>query len=79
MPQIQVVGYALQLSTNPPQQPGAAMPFRVGIAVQLQPGGPFQSLPINGPDEFMAAVALIQTPGRLMFDPVGSTLEKIEP
>jgi hypothetical protein len=34
---------------------------------------------INGPDEFMALVALIQTPGRLMFDPVAATLEKIEP
>ena len=80
MPQLQVVGYALQVSTNPPQQPGAPpVPFRVGVAVQLQPGGPFQPLQINGPDEFAAVVALIQTPGRLMFDPVGSTLEKIEP
>ena len=34
MPQVQVVGYALQLSTNPPQQPGAPpVPFRVGVAV----------------------------------------------
>lgn len=41
MPQVQVVGYALQLSTNPPQQPGAPpVPFRVGVAVQLQPNGP---------------------------------------
>ena len=80
MPQIQVIGYALQLSTNPPQQPGVPpAPFRVGVAVQLQPGGPFSPLPINGPDEFSAVVALIQTPGSLMFDPVGSTLEKIEP
>jgi hypothetical protein len=80
MPQVQVVGYALQLSTNPLQQPGAPpVPFRVGVAVQLQPSGPFIPLPINGPDEFTAVVALIQTPGRLMFDPVGSTLEKIEP
>ena len=80
MPQVQVVGYALQLSTNPPQQPGAPpVPFRVGVAVQLQPNGPFMSLPINGPDEFAAVVSLIQSPGRLMFDPVGSTLEKIQP
>lgn len=80
MPQVQVAGYALQISTNPQQQPGAPpVPFRVGVAVQLQTGGPFVSLSINGPDEFAAVVALIQTPGRLMFDPVGSTLEKIEP
>jgi hypothetical protein len=80
MPQIPVVGYALQLSTNPPQQVGAPpLPFRVGVALQLQPNGPFQALPINGPDEFMAVVALLQTQGRLLFDPVGSTLEKIEP
>lgn len=79
MPQIPVVGYALQISTSPPQLPGAPpAPFRVGVAVQLQPNGPFQPLPINGPDEFMAVVALIQTEGRLMFDPAGSTLEKIQ-
>lgn len=80
MPQFPVVGYALQIATNPPQQPGAPpTPFRSGVAIQLQPGGPFQPLPINGPEEFMAVVALIQTPGRLMFDPLGATLEKIEP
>lgn len=80
MPQVQVVGYALQISTNPPQQPGAPpVPFRVGVAVQLQPGGPFMPLPINGPDEFTAVAALIQTPGRLMFDTTGSTLAKIQP
>ena len=80
MAQFPVVGYAVQLSTNPPQQPGAPpVPFRAGVAIQFQPSGPFQPLPINGPDEFMAIVALIQTPGRLMYDPVGATLEKIEP
>ena len=80
MPQVQVVGYALQISTNPPQLPGAPpVPFRVGVALQLQPGGPFMQLPINGPDEFSAVISLIQTPGRLMFDPVGSKLEKVQP
>jgi hypothetical protein len=80
MPPIPVIGYALQISTNPPQQPGAPpVPFRVGVAIQFQPGGTFQPLPINGLDEFMALVALIQTPGHLMFDPVGRTLEKIGP
>ena len=77
---IPVVGYALQVSTNPPPLPGTpAAPFRVAVSLQLQPNGAFQPLPINGPDEFMAIVALIQTPGRLMFDPVATTLEKIQP
>ena len=80
MPQFPVVGYALQISTNPPQQPGAPpLPFRVAVAIQLQANGPFQFLPINGPDEFAAVMALIQTPGRLLFDPVGAVLEKVEP
>lgn len=80
MPLLPVVSYALQLSINPPQQPGAPpVPFRVGVAIQLQPNGPFNALLINDPDEFRAVVALIQTPGRLLFDPVGSTLHKIQP
>jgi hypothetical protein len=80
MPQIPVIGYALQVSTNSLQQPCAPpAAFRAGIAIQLQPGGPFQPQPIKEPDEFMAVVALIQTQGRLMFDPVATTLEKIEP
>jgi hypothetical protein len=49
------------------------------VALQFQANGPFQPLPIKGADEFMAVVALIQTPGRLVFDPVATTLEKIEP
>ena len=76
MAQVPVVSYALQLSTNP-QLPGE--PFRVGVAIQLQPNGPFTPLLINAPDEFNAVAALIQAPGRLMFDPVGSTLVKIQP
>lgn len=80
MPPLPVVGYVLQVQTNPPQQQGAPpLPFRVGVGVQVRPGGPFSFLPINGPDEFMATLALIQTPGRLMFDPDGSTLDKVQP
>jgi hypothetical protein len=30
-------------------------------------------------EEFMTIVALIQTPGRLLFDPQAATLEKIQP
>jgi hypothetical protein len=80
MPQIPVLSYVVQVNTNPPQVPGAPpTPFRVGVAVQLQKNGPFQPLPINGPDEFMAVMAVLQVPGQLVFDPVGVTLEKVGP
>jgi hypothetical protein len=80
MPQFPVVAYALQVSTNPIQPPGTPpLPFRVGVAVQLQPNGAFQPLPINTPDEFAAITALLQTPGKLVFDPVAATLEKLGP
>jgi hypothetical protein len=55
--------------------PGAPqVTFRVGVAIQLQPQGSFQALVTNGTDEFMAIAALLQAPGRLMFDPVAPTL-----
>jgi hypothetical protein len=62
----EVVGYALQISTNPLSAPGSPTAFRGGVSIQFQSGGPFQALPINGAEEFMAMVALLQTPGRLM-------------
>lgn len=80
MPQFPVIGYALQISTNPLLPPGAPpVPFLANVSIQFQPGGPFTALNINGPDEFMAIVALIQAPGRLMFDPQASTLQKVQP
>lgn len=80
MPQLIVTGYALQIGTRPLQQPGApATPFRAGVALQFQSGGPFEALPINGWDEFMAVAALIQTPGRLIYDSQRMTLEKVSP
>ncbi len=80
MPQFPVIGYALQVQSNPPPMPGTPpLPFRTGVGVQLQPNGPYTWLLVNGPDEFAALVALIQTPGRLLFDPAGMTLEKVEP
>jgi hypothetical protein len=80
MPQFPVLSYALQVITTPVQQPGASpVPFRVAVAIQLQPNGPFSFLPVNAPDEFIAILALLQTPGKLMFDPVGSILEKLGP
>lgn len=80
MPQLPVAGYALQISTAPPPQSGAPpAPFRVGVSIQLQAAGPYQPLPINGPEEFLAVVALLQAPGRLFYDPAGATLEKLEP
>jgi len=80
MPQYPVIGYTLLVSTTPPHQSNMpAVPFRCGVSIQFQPNGPFQPLPINSPEEFMAVVALVQAPGRLMFEPQGGTLEKIQP
>ena len=80
MPQFPVIGYALQISTDPRTQPGAPpMPFQPFVSIQLQPGGQFTALNVNGPDEFMAIVALIQAPGRLMFETQSATLQKVLP
>jgi hypothetical protein len=65
--QFPVIGYALQISIVP------------NVSIQFQPGGPFTALNVNGPDEFMAIVALIQAPGRLLFDPQAATLQKVMP
>ena len=78
---IPVIAYALQISTHVPPQPNAPPPpaFIGGVSIQLQQNGPFVPLPINGPDEFMAVAALLQTPGRLLFEQNGATLQKIQP
>ena len=80
MAQFPVVGYALLVSTNPPPAPGAPpVEFKTGVSIQFVVNGPFQPLPIRSTEEFMAVVALIQTPGRLLYDPQAATLEKIQP
>ena len=82
MPQFPVVGYQLQVSTIPPQTPGAPpVEFIPRVFITIQGSGGLQNrqLPIRSPTEFMALCALIQTPGRLVFESVEETLEKIMP
>jgi hypothetical protein len=49
------------------------------VFIQFQTGGQLPQLPINSAAEFMAICALIQAPGRLIFDNVQETLEKVMP
>jgi hypothetical protein len=80
MAQFPVIGYQLQVSTALVQQPGTpAVEMTPRVFIQFQPGGQLRQLPINSPAEFMAICALIQAPGRLIFDNVQETLEKIMP
>jgi hypothetical protein len=73
MPQIPVFGYAIGVSTNPQVNP----PARIGL--QFEPGGPLKEIPIANPSEFLALAAVIQAPGRLVFQTETSMLEKIQP
>jgi hypothetical protein len=80
MAQFPVIGYQLQVSTVPPQQPGAPpIEFIPRVFIEFQTGGQALQLPIKSPTEFMAICALIQAPGRLVFDNTQETLEKIMP
>jgi hypothetical protein len=80
MPQFPVIGYQLQVSTAPPTAPNApAIEFVPRVFIQFQPGAQYLQLPIRSTDEFMAICALIQSPGRLVFDTVQETLEKLMP
>ena len=82
MAQFPVSGYLLQLSTAPPAAPGAPpIDFvpRVLITIQGSNGQQTRQLQINNPAEFVAVCALIQSPGRLVFDPAQETLEKVMP
>jgi hypothetical protein len=82
MAQFPVIGYQLQISTVPPQQQGAPpIEFipRVFITVQSAGGPQSVQLPVNNQAEFLAICALIQTPGRLVFESTQETLEKVMP
>lgn len=81
MPQFPVIGYQLQVSTAPPATPGAPVDFvpRVFITIQASNGSQVRPLQIKDPAEFMALCALIQAPGRLVFDLAQETLEKVMP
>jgi hypothetical protein len=83
MAQFTVLGYALQISTNPPAEvPGTPPPEfipRVTIVIQTPEGHRSIPLPIKGAAEFMALCAMMQVPGRLLFEDVQGTLDKISP
>ena len=82
MPQFPVIGYQLQVSTAPPATPNAPpIDFvpRVVITIQAANGQQTRQLQINNPAEFMALCAVIQAPGRLVFDLAQETLEKVMP
>ena len=81
MAQFPVIGFQLQISTAPPVQPpgGPAVDMIPRVFIQFQTGGQFRQLPVNSATEFMAICALIQAPGRLIFDTVQETLEKVMP
>lgn len=76
MAQFPVLAYKLQVSTAP--VPGVAVTFTPRIFIQIPDRPPFQ-LPVNSEAEFMAICALLQVPGRLMFEDGQGTLEKIGP
>ncbi len=80
MPQFPVVSYALEVSTAPRQrQAGVPPPEMIpAVFVQVQGGQPFQ-LHVESTAEYMAICELIQTPGRLVFDPDQQKLQKIMP
>jgi hypothetical protein len=64
----------------PVQQPGTlGVEMIPRVLIQFQPGGQFRQLPINSAAEFLAICALIQAPGRLIFENVQETLAKVMP
>lgn len=48
------------------------------VFIQVERRPPF-ALPVESTAEFMALCALIQTPGRLVFDPDEAKLQKLMP
>ena len=78
MPLLNVTGYALGITTVAQPQPGGS-PFLPRVSIQVQPNGPFTELRVTNIEEFMAITALMQLPGRLVFDNQSLTLEKIQP
>jgi hypothetical protein len=83
MAQFPVLAYQLQVSTAPPQQQQGVPPPefipRVTITVQTGQGPRNVPLPIQSASEFMAICALMQVQGRLVFDDIQETLEKMMP
>ena len=80
MPQFPVIGYALEVSTAPrAKQPGVPPPEMIpAVFIQVGTGQPIR-LPVESVAEYMAICALIQTAGRLVFDPDQQKLQKVMP
>ena len=80
MAQFPVTTYTLEVSTTPPPTPGVTdfIP-RVLVLVQTANGNQQVQLPLKSTAEFMAICALIQTPGKLIFESTQETLAKIGP
>jgi hypothetical protein len=77
---IEVVGYELQITLDPPQSPGAPrVPFVATVLVQFEPGGQFTTVNLHSNDEFLAMCAVLAVPGRLLFDRDRQTFQKILP
>lgn len=80
MAQFPVIGYTLEIGTAPrSRKPGVPPPQMVpAVFIQVGGGQPFQ-LQVQSPEEFMAICALIQAPGRLVFDPEEQKMQKVMP
>jgi hypothetical protein len=76
--QYPVTGYVLEVSTVPPASP-VPTDFIPRVLITVQGGTQPISLPIKNTSEFMAICALLQTPGRLIYESEQATLEKIGP
>ena len=81
MPQFNVLAYVLEVSTAPRQRQAGVAPPEMVPAVTIQVQGVNQAivLPIETTTEFMAICALIQAPGRLVFESDQQRLQKIFP
>jgi hypothetical protein len=80
MAQFPVVAYVLQVSTAPRQrQQGVAPPDMIpAVFIQIEGRQAFP-LQVQNSAEYMAICALLQTPGRLVFDPDEQKLQKVMP
>lgn len=80
MAQFPVVSYWLEMSTAPRQRQAGVPPPEMRPAVYIQvPGTQLFALPIESKEEFLAVCALLQTPGRLVFEQDEQKLLKIMP
>lgn len=80
MAQLPVVQYVIEISTAPRQRQAGVPPPEMVPAVFIQtPNSRLFPLQINSTTEFMAVTALLQVPGRLVFDQDEQKLQKLMP